>query len=189
MAKIWLKITIPLSQTASSLGRFWRDNQRQSGAVVLSLDERPSPLVPPPREYALKQISPPTSFAQGAFFFYKMNEIRIHPRSWGLWVAPRVEYQFLSLNPQEAKTGGKNLWLRWGVCVCVCVCVCVFQLPKIPCLHHSCSLGNISTPDWKDSMQIPCGPTSSLISSYIFSTLFSPTCGIPLYLCHVCLLV
>lgn len=64
----------PLPQTASSLGRFWIGKHRRSGAVVLSLGERPSPSVSPPEVYALRQISPPMSSAQRARSFLKKNE-------------------------------------------------------------------------------------------------------------------
>lgn len=65
--KIWWKITAPAPPPPppdSSLGRFWRETHRRPGAAVLSLEERPPASVPLFEVHMLRQLSPPTSFAQ-----------------------------------------------------------------------------------------------------------------------------
>ena len=65
-AKIWL--SIPTPPPDSSLGGFWRERHRSSGATVLSSEEGRSPR---PLEEVHQELSPPTGSAQSQQFLRK----------------------------------------------------------------------------------------------------------------------
>lgn len=87
-----------------------------------------------------------------------MNQIRIHPHPWGLWVDPRMEYQSFSLNPKETRTGGKMT--SWG---------CVSIIRRFPSLHGWCSEANYLNPDFPGTVQNQPtnSPWSCPVSSFL----------------------
>lgn len=120
----------------SSLGRFWRENHRLSGAVVLSLEERPSPRYPVPRcRHWDNSLLPQALHREQAVSCKKKKKK-------GPDKDPPIPLVFVGVSKnrstnalgwvprkprQEWRIPVKVACLCVGICVCVRVCV--FQLP------------------------------------------------------------